>query len=111
MHNDARILGAMLRLARKRESARIDALVDRVGGTRAEMRAALRVLEGQGLVERADSETARLTFVGFAVAVASRAAATAAHAHASHASAASASAPAASAARGTRRRAIRVRAA
>ena len=111
MHKDARILGAMLRLARKRESARIDALVDRVGGTRAEMRAALRQLEGQGLVARAESETARLTFVGFAIAVASRAAASALNA--SVASAARASAKAAPAARstGTRRRAVRVRAA
>ena len=117
MHKDARILGAMLRLARKRESARIDALVDRVGGTRAEMRAALRLLEGQGLVERAESETARLTFVGFAIAVASRAAASALHASdASVASAARAPGTAAPAARstgstGTRRRAVRVRAA
>ena len=75
MHKDARILGAMLRLARKREAAQIEALVDRVGGTRAEVRAALRMLESQGLVERLEADVARLTFVGFAIAVATRSAA------------------------------------
>ena len=75
MHKDTRILGAMLRLARKREAARIEALVDRVGGTRAEVRSALRLLEAQGLVERLDADAARLTFVGFAIAVATRSAA------------------------------------
>jgi hypothetical protein len=104
MHKDARILGAMLRLARKREAARIDALVDRVGGTRAEMRAALRGLEGQGLVERVEEETARLTFVGFAIAVASRSAARSLTAASSPSASATIAAP-------TRRRAVPVRAA
>jgi len=46
------------------------ALLDRVGGTAAELRVALRRLEKQDLVERFDSTRARLTMNGFAVAVA-----------------------------------------
>jgi DNA-binding IclR family transcriptional regulator len=72
MSYDLSILRAMLRLARKREAAGVGALLDRAGGDAAGVRAALRRLEQQGMVERQDAERARLTFVGFAVAYATR---------------------------------------
>ncbi|MGH7439628.1 MAG: hypothetical protein ACRENE_28390 [Polyangiaceae bacterium] len=77
------VLGAMLRLARARKEANLGEITLRVGSSRGAVRAALRRLDARGLVERRLSGTAtatatataaglppRLTFEGFAVAVA-----------------------------------------
>jgi Mn-dependent DtxR family transcriptional regulator len=72
MRYDFQLLGAMLRLARRREAADIDALQIRLSGSRADVRASLRRLEAADLVERLGDERARLTLAGFAVAVATR---------------------------------------
>jgi hypothetical protein len=72
MRYDLQLLGAMLRLARRREAADIDALQLRLSGSRADVRASLRRLEGANLVERLGDERARLTFAGFALAVSTR---------------------------------------
>jgi Mn-dependent DtxR family transcriptional regulator len=72
MSYDLRLLWAMLRLARRREPADIDALQARLTGSRANVRASLRRLERANLVERLGDERARLTLAGFAVAVATR---------------------------------------
>jgi len=64
------VLGAMLRLARRRKAADPSALALRVGVSDAAVRTALRRLDGQGLVERRLSHPPRLTMEGFALAVA-----------------------------------------
>ncbi len=69
MSYDVQILRAMLRLARKREVADVEALVARAGGAAADVRGALRRLDAAGLVERLAEDAARLTMAGFAVAV------------------------------------------
>jgi DNA-binding IclR family transcriptional regulator len=63
------ILQAMLRLARRRDEAGVEALAVRVGGTQAQVRAALVRLDRAGWVIRGP-ERARLTMAGFALAVA-----------------------------------------
>jgi RIO-like serine/threonine protein kinase len=70
MSYEHQILQAMLRLARKREGVTVEALDDRVEGTVEEARSAVRLLERAGLVERRGASGARLTFAGFALAVA-----------------------------------------
>jgi hypothetical protein len=72
MSYDLQLLGAMLRLARRRETADIESLQVRVSGSRVDVRASLRRLEAANLVERLSDERARLTFAGFAIAVATR---------------------------------------
>ena len=72
MGYDFQLLGAMLRLARRREAADVDALQVRTSGSRADVRASLRRLERAELVERLGEERARLTLAGFAIAVAIR---------------------------------------
>ena len=69
MRYETQILRAMLRLARRRQAAEVEALLERVEGEGADVREALRRLEAQGLVERAGA-SARLTMPGLAVAVA-----------------------------------------
>jgi len=70
MSYEHQILQAMLRLARKRAGVTIEALDDRVDGTEADARSAVRLLERAGLVERRAADNARLTFAGFSLAVA-----------------------------------------
>jgi hypothetical protein len=70
MSIEAMVLGAMLRLARRRKAADPSAVALRVRATEAEVRAALRRLDRRGLVERRLSHPPRLTMEGFAVAVA-----------------------------------------
>lgn len=65
------ILRALLRLARRRAVADGTDLMDRVGGSQAELRDALRRLEAGGLVDRRSETDVRLTLPGLAVAVAS----------------------------------------
>lgn len=72
MSYDFQVLGAMLRLARRREAADADALLSRTYGSPADLRASLRRLESAKLVVRQGEAQARLTLAGFAVAVASR---------------------------------------
>jgi hypothetical protein len=71
MSYEIQVLRALLRLARRREAGSEEALLDRVGGTVAELRVALRRLEKNELVERLGASSARLTLSGLAVAVAS----------------------------------------
>jgi len=71
MSIEAMVLRAMLRVARRREAADEEALVVRVGGPPAQVRAALRTLDTAGLVERRAGRAPRLTMAGFAVAVGS----------------------------------------
>ncbi len=70
MSIDAMVLRAMLRLARRREAALEGSIAVRVRGARHEVRASLRRLEAEGLVERRPSQGPRLTMSGLAVAVA-----------------------------------------
>ena len=67
---DQRLLKVMLRLGRRREPADLDALVLRSGAPAAEVRACMRRLHNLGWVERRPNGPPRLTFSGFAVAVA-----------------------------------------
>jgi hypothetical protein len=69
MSYDVQVLRAMLRLARKRQVADVDAMLARAGGAPSDVRAAWRRLETQALVERLADERARLTMAGLAVAV------------------------------------------
>ena len=78
MRYETQILRAMLRLARRRQAADLEALEARVEGAGADVREALRRLEAQGLVERVAGGGGRLTMAGLAVAVACVAAAKAA---------------------------------
>jgi hypothetical protein len=75
MNYEHSILRALLRLARRRSAADSERLIDRVGGTTAELRDALRRLEADGFVARLTEDHVRLTMPGLAVAVASIAAA------------------------------------
>ncbi len=70
MSIDAMVLRAMLRLARRREAAMEAQILLRVGGTRGEVRASLRRLEAEGLMERRMAGDCRLTMAGLAIAVA-----------------------------------------
>ncbi len=70
MSFDAMVLRAMLRLARRREAADEEALAVRVGGTRGDVRAAVRRLGASGLVQREAGGPPSLTMAGLAVAVA-----------------------------------------
>jgi DNA-binding Lrp family transcriptional regulator len=70
MSIEVKVLGAMLRLARARREGDVGALSLRVGASEGEVRAALRRLDARGLVERRLTLSPRLTFEGFAVAVA-----------------------------------------
>lgn len=70
MNFDAMVLKAMLRLARKRSEAGEPEIALRVGGTADAVRAALRRLDGLGLVERRPRDAPRLTMGGLALAVA-----------------------------------------
>jgi Mn-dependent DtxR family transcriptional regulator len=67
---DASVLRVMLRLARRREAAGVDAVAMRVGASAPAVRASMRRLASSGLVERRGGQPPRLTFVGFALAVA-----------------------------------------
>jgi hypothetical protein len=71
MNYEHSILRALLRLARRRSTADAGRLLDRVGGTTAELRDAIRRLEADGFVARLTEENVRLTMPGLAVAVAS----------------------------------------
>jgi len=71
MNDDNLVLGAMLRLARRRVAADSGELFERVGIDRARIRAALGRLDAAGFVERRP-QGARLTMSGLAVAVALR---------------------------------------
>jgi Mn-dependent DtxR family transcriptional regulator len=70
MSIDALVLRAMLRLARRREAADNGAITLRVGESRSQVRASLRRLEADGLVETRSNDTSRLTMSGLAIAVA-----------------------------------------
>lgn len=63
-------MGAMLRLARRREAATEGEILLRVGEAPSAVRAAMRRLQSAGLVDRGGG-AARLTLPGLAVAVAS----------------------------------------
>lgn len=71
MNYEHSILRALLRLSRRRAQADAQSLLDRVGGTSADLRDALRRLESTGFVFRRTEADIRLTMPGFAVAVAS----------------------------------------
>lgn len=71
MNYEHSILRALLRLARRRSAADSERLLDRVGGTTAELRDALRRLETDGFIDRRAEDNVRLTMPGLAVAVAS----------------------------------------
>jgi Mn-dependent DtxR family transcriptional regulator len=66
---DARVLRVMLRLARRREAADVDAVAVRVGVAAPAVRASMQRLAAGGLVERRGGKPPRLTFAGFALAV------------------------------------------
>ena len=70
MNFDARVLRAMLRLARRRQAADEADIAVRVGQTPGAVRASLRRLDGQGLVERRAGAAPRLTLEGLALALA-----------------------------------------
>jgi DNA-binding IclR family transcriptional regulator len=70
MSCDAKVLGVMVRLARRRESADEQAIALRTGGPRSAIRAALRRLAAGGWVERRPGAPPRLTMAGLALAVA-----------------------------------------
>jgi Mn-dependent DtxR family transcriptional regulator len=71
MNDDSLVLGAMLRLARRRIEADVNELYERVGVEQPRIRASLRRLDAAGLVERR-ATGARLTMSGMAMAVALR---------------------------------------
>jgi Mn-dependent DtxR family transcriptional regulator len=70
MNFDAMVLRAMLRLARRRQAADEAEIALRVGKEPHAVRAALRRLDGQGLVERQARGAPRLTMGGLALALA-----------------------------------------
>jgi Mn-dependent DtxR family transcriptional regulator len=70
MNCDAMVLRAMLRLARRREDADESSLALRVNEPPHAVRAALRRLDDQGLVEARPGAAPRLTMGGLAVALA-----------------------------------------
>ncbi|HEX4448160.1 MAG TPA: hypothetical protein VH044_15535 [Polyangiaceae bacterium] len=67
---EAQVLRAMLRLARRRQTADDGEIAVRVGSPPHAVRGALRRLDASGLVERQDEGAVRLTMAGFALAVA-----------------------------------------
>jgi len=67
---DANVLRAMLRLARQRKAAEVDAVCLRVRGGERDVRQAMRRLRASGLVETRFGDPPRLTLEGLAVAVA-----------------------------------------
>jgi DNA-binding IscR family transcriptional regulator len=67
---DAIVLRVMLRLARRREAADMDAVATRSGGSPAAVRASMQRLAAGGLLERRGGQAPRLTLSGFALAVA-----------------------------------------
>jgi predicted transcriptional regulator len=71
MNDDTMVLGAMLRLARRRVEANMNELFERVQLDPSRIRASLGRLDAAGLVERRTA-AARLTLTGFATAVALR---------------------------------------
>lgn len=71
MNDDQRVLGVMLRLARRRIEANAEELLVRVGFDPPRLRISLGRLDAAGLVERRVSG-AKLTMAGFAVALAIR---------------------------------------
>jgi RIO-like serine/threonine protein kinase len=71
MRYELSVLRAMFRLARRHEIAHVASLSDRVGGSHARLRLALRRLEASGFVQRTSESSARLTLEGLALAVAS----------------------------------------
>jgi Mn-dependent DtxR family transcriptional regulator len=70
MNLDAMVLRAMLRLARRRQDADEAEIALRVGEGPHAIRAALRRLDGLGLVERRPRGAPRLTMGGLALALA-----------------------------------------
>jgi Mn-dependent DtxR family transcriptional regulator len=70
MNFDTKVLRAMLRLARRRQQADEASIALRVGEGPHAVRAALRRLDGQGLVERRGDDGPRLTMSGLALALA-----------------------------------------
>lgn len=70
MNSDAMVLRAMLRLARRRKAAEDTEIAIRVGKSAASVRASLRRLDAQGLVESRAPGAARLTMAGLALALA-----------------------------------------
>ncbi|MCL2448328.1 MAG: hypothetical protein FWD17_05225 [Polyangiaceae bacterium] len=67
---DAKVLRAMLRVARRRQPVSDDEVGLRVGRSAREVRASLRRLRAQGLVEIRFDAPPRLTLAGLAIAVA-----------------------------------------
>jgi len=68
--NDARVLGAMLRLARRRDAATDDEIALRVGVPRSQVRVSMRRLASAGLIEHRTGYPSRLTMEGLAQAIA-----------------------------------------
>jgi Mn-dependent DtxR family transcriptional regulator len=68
--NDALVLRAILRLARRREVADESAVALRVASSPREVRISLRRLAANGLVERRHTGSVRLSMSGLALAVA-----------------------------------------
>jgi Mn-dependent DtxR family transcriptional regulator len=66
---DTMVLRVMLRLARRREAADLDAVAVRLGAPAAAVRVSMRRLDAGGLVERRGGQAPRLTLAGFALAV------------------------------------------
>jgi Mn-dependent DtxR family transcriptional regulator len=67
---DTTVLRVMLRLARRREAADIEAVALRIRGQASAVRGAIRRLQASGLVYRRGLEPPRLTLSGLAVALA-----------------------------------------
>jgi len=67
---DALVLRVMLRLARRREAADVDAVALRSGGSAAAVRASMRRLASGGWIERGGHGPPRLTMAGLALGVA-----------------------------------------
>jgi DNA-binding transcriptional ArsR family regulator len=67
---DAKVLRALLRLARRRQEATWEAVAIRSGGSPRDVRAALRRLRAGGLVTMRSATEPSLTLAGLAVAVA-----------------------------------------
>jgi Mn-dependent DtxR family transcriptional regulator len=70
MNSDARVLRAMLRLARRRQEADDEEIAVRVGQSKGCVRVALRRLNARGLVESRPGRGARLTMAGLCLALA-----------------------------------------
>jgi hypothetical protein len=70
MNKDARVLGVLLRLARRRQPAYDDEVLARICATAGEMRSSLRRLRRAELVQISRRGLPQLTLAGFAMAVA-----------------------------------------